>query len=219
MASTDSLLSEGWTWAAPLPEPLVAALEAASEGPEALRRVRPLAPLIQALEGSVLDREMTARLGPGAAPRRAFLMDKREGDNWEIAFHQDTTFAVQEPIEVPGFQGWVHKGDWYHVQAPSELLRQMLSTRIHFDDVAEGNGALKVIPGSHGQGRLDDAQRTEWLLRGEPLTCPARRGEVLLMHPLLLHGSERARVPTRRRILHLEWAAFDLPGGLRWAWE
>jgi hypothetical protein len=52
----------------------------------------------------------------------------------------------------------------------------------------------------------------------EPMLLPAKRGDVLLMSPLLLHGSERARVPTRRRVLHLEWAAFDLPGGLHWAW-
>jgi hypothetical protein len=40
---------------------------------------------------------------------------------------------------------------------------------------------------------------------------------VLLMRPLLLHASSPAIMPQHRRVVHLEYAAEDLPGGLQWA--
>jgi hypothetical protein len=42
------------------------------------------------------------------------------------------------------------------------------------------------------------------------------RGGVLLMRPLLLHASQKATRPARRRVIHLEYAACDLPSGLDW---
>lgn len=218
MGFAEDLERDGWAWASPLPEGVLEALARASEGAGPFQRVQALAPLMEALAGSGLEREVEGLLGPGARARRAFLMDKREGDNWEIAFHQDTTFAVAEPREVEGFHAWVHKGTWYHVQAPGNLVAMVLSTRIHLDEVGERGGALKVLPGTHLEGVLEDVIRMARISEGNPQVLPARRGDVLLMRPLLLHGSERAHVPSRRRVLHVEWAAFELPGGLRWAW-
>jgi hypothetical protein len=41
---------------------------------------------------------------------------------------------------------------------------------------------------------------------------------VLLMSPLLLHASRRATHPTRRRVVHLEYAPSDaLATGLAWS--
>jgi hypothetical protein len=37
------------------------------------------------------------------------------------------------------------------------------------------------------------------------------------MRPLLLHASAAAKNPRHRRVIHLEWAAEELPGGLQWA--
>jgi hypothetical protein len=34
----------------------------------------------------------------------------------------------------------------------------------------------------------------------------------------LLHASSAAEAPARRRVLHVEYAAPDLPGGLAW-WD
>jgi len=36
------------------------------------------------------------------------------------------------------------------------------------------------------------------------------------MRPLLLHASSAAAAPARRRVIHLEYAASALPGGLEW---
>jgi hypothetical protein len=36
------------------------------------------------------------------------------------------------------------------------------------------------------------------------------------MHPLLLHASSSSSQPEPRRVIHLEFADDDLPGGLEW---
>ena len=38
----------------------------------------------------------------------------------------------------------------------------------------------------------------------------------VLMRPLLLHSSPAPRLPRRRRVVHLEFAAAPLPHGLEW---
>jgi len=48
------------------------------------------------------------------------------------------------------------------------------------------------------------------------IQCVARKGDELLMRPLVLHASSTARVASRRRVLHLKFAADDLPGNLEW---
>lgn len=55
------------------------------------------------------------------------------------------------------------------------------------------------------------------LLRGvlEPSTV-AELADVLAMRPLLVHGSCKARVPARRRVLHIEYCAGELDPPLRW---
>jgi hypothetical protein len=41
-------------------------------------------------------------------------------------------------------------------------------------------------------------------------------GGVVVMRPLILHASSPAVSPSHRRVVHLEYAAEDLPGGLAW---
>lgn len=78
-----------------------------------------------------------------------------------------------------------------------------------------GNGPLRVIPGSHGQGRFSAEEVAEWS-RGDRITCTVPRGGALLMRPLLLHASSACLIPKPRRVIHLEFAAEELPGGLKW---
>jgi hypothetical protein len=199
------------------PEPFDATALEALLGPSPERRPVPLAPLAAWLGGTCLPALLTELLGPGARPVRALLMGKGGEENWAIPFHQDTTLALKEYREVPGFDGWANKAHFYHAQAPAEVMEAVLSTRLHLDDCGPDNGPLKVIPGSHTGGKLDAAaiaQRT----REPALTFAALRGEVVLMKPLVLHGSDRAESTTPRRVLHIEWAAVALPGGLEWAW-
>ena len=75
---------------------------------------------------------------------------------------------------------------------------------------------LQVLPGTHRHGRLPAEQIADFARTIEPVACTAGAGDILLMRPLLLHASSPARSPQRRRVLHVELAAGELPGGLQW---
>jgi hypothetical protein len=149
-------------------------------------------------------------------PVRAIYFDKTPQANWGVVWHQDLTLAVAERLEVPGFGPWSVKEGVPHVQPPAVVLARMLTVRLHLDDADAGNGALRVMPGSHREGRLDAAAIEAWRARGTEVLCAAAAGDALLMRPLLLHASGKSTDDRHRRVLHLEYAAGALPGGLRW---
>ncbi|HEX2081272.1 MAG TPA: phytanoyl-CoA dioxygenase family protein [Longimicrobium sp.] len=157
-----------------------------------------------------------AALGPGAFAVRGILFDKTPDANWKVVWHQDLTIAVRERREVPGFGPWSEKEGVPHVQPPAPLLARMVAVRLHLDDCTETNGPVRVIPGSHRDGRLapDDVDR--WRAAGPEVVCTVPRGGILAFHSLLLHASSPAQAPAHRRVMHLEFAADPLPGGLEW---
>ncbi len=149
-------------------------------------------------------------------PVRAIYFDKSPGANWLVSWHQDLTLTMRSRIESPGFGPWSTKDGVPHVQPPVELLERMLTVRLHLDDADASNGALRVLPGSHRLGRLTAAQIQEQRALQPDVLCAASAGDALLMRPLLLHASGRSTSERHRRVLHIEYAAFDLPGGLQW---
>lgn len=155
-------------------------------------------------------------IGEDARLVRSILFDKRPGANWAVPPHQDTTIAVRERIDTRGFGPWSLKAGVPHVQPPREVLEQMVTLRIHLDDCPEEAGALRVIPGSHRLGILDADQLAIVSRTGSFVACPASAGDCLLMRPLLVHASRPAAIPTHRRVVHLGFAARDLPDGLAW---
>jgi ectoine hydroxylase-related dioxygenase (phytanoyl-CoA dioxygenase family) len=204
---------------------LVAELEAAAGGGAARRRgevyaVRNLleeVPAVARLASStVLQSLAEASLGAEAVAVKGTLFDKRPEANWLVPWHQDLTIAVRERVQVEGFGPWSHKSGVPHVQPPATVLERMVAIRVHLDECGAENGALRVIPGSHRPGRLSDSQIVEWRERVPAVLCEVPRGGVLMMHPLLLHASSAAASPSHRRVVHLEYAAGPLPGGLCW---
>jgi hypothetical protein len=155
-------------------------------------------------------------LGPGAFVVRGLLFDKTPEANWVVPWHQDLTIAVRQRCDTPGFGPWTRKAGIPHVRPPAAVLEQMLAMRVHLDDCDEASGPLRVLPGSHTMGILGDGAARHWLARGLAVDCLGQRGDVLLMRPLLLHASSAAERPRRRRVIHLEFAANPLPGGLEW---
>ncbi len=149
-------------------------------------------------------------------PVRAIFFDKSPDVNWLVAWHQDLTLAVRERRDVPSFGPWSVKDGIPHVQPPIELLEQMLTIRVHFDDADETNGALRVLPGSHRFGRLTPAAVQTARTQIPEFLCAAKVGDAVIMRPLILHASGRSTSPRHRRVLHIEYAAFALPGGLEW---
>lgn len=149
-------------------------------------------------------------------PVRALYFDKTPDTNWVAPWHQDLTLAVRARVEIPGFGPWSIKNGVPHVQPPVELLQRMLAIRLHLDDCDGTNGALRILPGSHHFGRLS-AMAIKNLREHQPEhSCRLSAGDALLMRPLLLHASSRSRSTRRRRVLHLEYAGFRLPGELQW---
>jgi hypothetical protein len=149
---------------------------------------------------------------------RGLWFDKAPESNWPVAWHQDLTIAVERRIDVPGYGPWSLKHGVHHVQPLAHVLDQILTVRLHLDMADEQSGALRVIPGSHREGRLSDEAAARWRDRSE-IVCRANVGDILLMRPLLLHASHRTAPGVRRRVLHLEYAAMPLPGGLAWSRE
>lgn len=178
-----------------------------------LQHSEPIATL--ATSGSAKALADTA-LGAEAFPVRALLFDKAPAANWKVPWHQDTAIAVAERVEAPGFLGWSVKDGVTHVHPPGAVLEQMVALRIHLDDCGPDNGPLRVLPGSHRHGKLNDAEIEHWRQTTAEVSCEARQGDVLLMRPLLLHASSAAKTPAHRRVIHLEYACRALPNGMRW---
>ncbi len=174
-------------------------------------------PAVQRLAGHfAIHRWPAAVLGDASFAVRAILFDKTADANWKVAWHQDLTIPIRERRAAPGFGPWSDKAGIPHVQPPHAVLARMLTVRIHLDQCDRDNGPVRVFPGSHRFGRLSADQIDEWKGRSAPVdtTCPV--GGLLLMRPLLLHASSPALRPGHRRVIHLEYAADELPAGLEW---
>lgn len=168
-----------------------------------------------ASSGPLLD-IARALAGPDARPTKATIFDKRPEANWTLPLHQDLTITVRNRADVPGYTHWSTKAGVPHVQPPVAILEQIVALRVHLDDCPVENGALEVVPGSHRMGRIS-AQTLQAMHRDNAMVpCPASAGDTLAMRPLLVHGSSKALVPGRRRVLHVEYSACELDAPLEW---
>ncbi len=155
-------------------------------------------------------------LGENAKAVRSAFFDKIPAANWNVAWHQDTSIAVSGKTETEGFKLWTEKRGIIHVEPPENYLAAILTLRLHLDDAGRENGALRVIAGTHRQGRIHAAQIAALVEKTTAHDCEAKAGDVLLMSPLLLHSSRKARCATHRRIIHIEYSAMALPEPLEW---
>jgi ectoine hydroxylase-related dioxygenase (phytanoyl-CoA dioxygenase family) len=199
-------------------EELTVAIEEAGASGPGTRNLLHRVPKLRHFAASPTIRDLVQPiLGASAFAVKAILFNKSPEANWKVPWHQDLKIAVEQRIEVPGFGPWSRKEGVHHVQAPVELLDSILALRVHLDDCGEENGPLRVIPGSHRLGRLNVAQIESMQATSPTLSCELSRGGILLMRPLLLHASSTAVSPSQRRVIHLEFAATTLPGGLSWS--
>jgi hypothetical protein len=143
---------------------------------------------------------------------RGLYFDKPPTGSWSLPWHRDLTIAVRDntlPSQV--FRNPTRKAGVPHVEAPDEVLRQMLTLRIHLDAATPENGPLQVISGSHTSREAPG--------EGPPVVVLVQAGDVLAMRPLLLHasGESTPRTTLHRRVIHLEFAANELlPDGYAW---
>ena len=160
-------------------------------------------------------RPIASVLGATCFAVRGIFFNKIPRANWKVTWHQDCVIAVREQLDIENWGPWSSKAGVVHVRPDHAVLEKMLAIRIHLDDCGEDNGPLRVIPGSHRYGILSDAEIQD-RSKESAVACAVLRGDAILMRPLLLHSSPPATKPSNRRVVHLEFAAHELPSGARW---
>lgn len=157
-------------------------------------------------------------VGP-ARPFRATLFEKSASANWLVVWHQDTALPLEARVDAAGWGPWSIKAGVHYAHAPASALAAVVALRVSLDPSTEMNGPLRVLPGSHGAGRLDGDAAIEGLLRDvDPVTCTVGAGGVVAMRPLLLHASSKSTSAEPRRVLHIEYAStWDFGDGLHLA--
>lgn len=170
----------------------------------------------QFVQSSTIRNLIEPFIGKQATPVRAIFFDKIPNANWNVAWHQDTTIAVDRRVDIDGFGPWSTKDGVIHVEPPEYILKNLLTLRLHLDATDSDNGALRVIPGSHQKGRLRSNEILTLVESSQIMECLASPGDVLLMNPLLVHSSRKSRNPSHRRIIHVEFSSSLLPAPLDW---
>ncbi|WP_430424439.1 phytanoyl-CoA dioxygenase family protein [Phenylobacterium sp.] len=159
----------------------------------------------------------TALMRAQARPVRAVVFDKTADANWLVAWHQDRTICVAERVEAEGFGPWSRKNGALHVAPPVSILERMVTLRIHLDHVGPDNAPLRAALGSHCIGVVSAADAAARAATFAQVVCLAAAGDVWAYATPILHASDRSRTPIRRRVLQVDYASADLPGGLTWA--
>lgn len=165
----------------------------------------------------VVGQSVAAVAAGEMSPVRAILFDKNTLTNWALGWHQDRTICVRERRDVAGFGPWTVKAGLLHVAPPFELLARMVTVRIHLDDVPLDNAPLLIAPGSHRFGLVREDRIEAVVAECGVRACAALAGDVWVYSTPILHASDAAATPGRRRVLQVDYAGLGLPGGLEWS--
>jgi hypothetical protein len=144
------------------------------------------------------------------------FFEKSQDQNWLVPIHQDLSIPVTERVENPTLTGWSEKQGSLFVQPPDIVLQELVAVRLHVDECGNDDGALRIVPGSHKFGRLNNEDALEARSNLGEVVCTVPKGGALLMKPLVLHASSKATGHSRRRVLHLVFGPSHLPLGLTW---
>ena len=145
-------------------------------------------------------------LGSEAVPYRATLFDKSPVSNWLVVWHQDTALPLRQRNDSPEWGPWSTRGGLLYAHAPAWALEHVVALRVSLDDSLKTNGPLRVLPDSHRAGVLTEDQIDQRAREVRPVDCLASAGSVVVMRPLTVHASSKARSDHRRRVLHIEYA-------------
>jgi hypothetical protein len=171
----------------------------------------------QALAARLRRHPLLAPLLPADyAAVQCTCFEKSASRNWLVPVHQDLSIPVAARVEHPGLGGWSEKEGVLYVQPPAGLLGQLVALRLHIDACGAEDGPLRVVPGSHLNGRMEEQAAAAARHAGTEAVCTVGRGGVMAMRPLLLHASSKSTGSSRRRVLHFLFGPRILPLGLQW---
>lgn len=146
---------------------------------------------------------------------KSIYFDKPEKSNWYVSYHQDLTISVDKKLDLKGFGPWTTKQNQFAVQPPIDYLKNIFTIRIHLDNTDENNGALKVVPNSHSKA-IYRPETIDWTVEKEEICC-VNKGGIMIMKPLILHGSNRTTNNQKRRVIHIEFSNMELPEEINWS--
>src|SRR4051794_39540640 len=98
--------------------------------------------------------ELSRLVSPELVAVQCTYFEKSAERNWLVPWHQDLSVPVAERVADPALRGWTEKEGSLFVQAPAEVLEQMVAVRVHLEACTREDGPLRVVPGSHRRGRL-----------------------------------------------------------------
>jgi ectoine hydroxylase-related dioxygenase (phytanoyl-CoA dioxygenase family) len=148
-------------------------------------------------------------LSPSAIAIQAIAFDKTANTNWQVTWHQDLMFPFASHPQAADYTLSCEKDGVVYARPPLLVLEQLTAVRLHLDDCDEGNGPLKISPGSHQYGIVKSEEVVSLVQTHGEVTCLAREGEVILMKVLALHSSSKAIHPVHRRVLHIVYHSGD----------
>lgn len=122
-----------------------------------------------------------------------------------------------------GFDHWIQRSPFHQdaaVLLPEADATLVVTTWIPMVDATPENGTLQIFPGLH-RGEILRHVRCPygWMIaedllpRGEPVTIPVKKGDVILIHCRTPHGSGPNRSDAVRWSLDLRWHDARKPGG------
>lgn len=142
--------------------------------------------------------------------------EKSQSRNWLVPIHQDLSIPVASRVPHHELRGWSEKEEELFVQPPVELLERLVAVRVHLDPCSNDDGPLQFVPGTHSLGRVSPQAASEIRRQGPVVSCALDRGDALVMRPLALHASSKAKGSSKRRVLHVLFGPAQLPFGLQW---
>ena len=139
-------------------------------------------PLLDALALPNIHEIATGLAGPEPLNSIDMLLVKNRDDDLPIPWHQDLIYDSQQ----------------YRV----------ITVGIYLDDAPSGEGALKVLPGSHHKKHdLDTIEQDPQLSWHE---IEAKAGDIVVHNAMAVHGSDVMGQQTRRRTLYYEFRPMAL---------
>jgi hypothetical protein len=155
-------------------------------------------------------------IAPDDVAVQCTCFEKSRDHNWLVAPHQDLSIPVAARVDHAALTGWSEKDGMLFVQPPLSVLERLVALRLHIDACGVDDGALKVVPGSHTRGRLQEADKAQLRADLGEVLCPVDAGSGMALRPLLVHASSKATGHSRRRVLHFVFGPPTLPLGLAW---
>ena len=155
-------------------------------------------------------------LPPDSVAVQCTSFEKSSARNWLVPVHQDLSIPVAARVDHESLGGWSRKEGSLYVHAPVAVLEQLVAVRLHIDACGLDDGPLRLVPGSHVRGQIEPEAAALARRAGTEVVCAAERGSALVMRPLLLHSSSKAKGTSRRRVLHFLFGPRALPLGLTW---